>query len=215
MVQLRSGSATNPENTSAETVPVANTPPSGINTPPTNPSSTEISPSGITPPITRSRVAAIPNASTPPTNPSNIETAPSGVTPPVTRARDAAATPNVSSGMAPPTITRTTVTPPSGRETGGSRGSRPYITIADLMERHEVLARAQAYMDSTQKEVLFFLKTLKERLPQEPRHPESTRNTSNTPGVGTSAGHTFVDEETHARTPLERNKPSNFVTRED
>ncbi|XP_026410359.1 dual specificity protein kinase shkD-like [Papaver somniferum] len=125
MVELRSGSATNPGNTSAETVPVANTPPSGINMPPTNPSSTESAPSGITPPITRARVAATPNASTPPTNTINTESAHSGVTSPVTKARAAAAAPNVSSSMASPTITRTTVTPLSGRETGGARGGRP------------------------------------------------------------------------------------------
>ncbi|XP_026410834.1 mucin-5B-like [Papaver somniferum] len=215
MVELRSGSATSPENTNAEPVPGTNTPFSGTTTPLTNPNNTERDPSGVTPPVTRARAAATPNVSTRPTNLSSTENAPSGVTPPVTRARVAVTAPNASSSMTPPTVTRTTVTPPSGRETREAKRSRPYVTIADLMERQEVLAEAQTYMDSTQKEVLVFFKTLTEQLPQESRHPEPMRNTSNTPGVGTSAGHTFANEETRAGTPLERNQPSNFVTRED
>ncbi|XP_026428653.1 integumentary mucin A.1-like [Papaver somniferum] len=140
MVELRSGSAASSENTNAESVPGVNAHSSGITTPPTGPSSTESTPSGVTPPVTRARAAAT--------------------------------TPNTSSSMAPPTATRIPVTPPTERETRGARGSRPYITITDLMERHEVLARSQTDMVPTQKEVLVFLKALKERLPQESRHPK-------------------------------------------
>ncbi|XP_026442361.1 mucin-7-like [Papaver somniferum] len=97
MVELRSRSATSPENTSAEPVPGTNTPSGNINTPPTNSSSTESAPSDVAPPITRARAAAAPNVFTQPTNPSSTESAPSSVTPPVTKAKAAATDPNVSS----------------------------------------------------------------------------------------------------------------------
>ncbi|RZC61608.1 hypothetical protein C5167_023374 [Papaver somniferum] len=70
-------------------------------------------------------------------------------------------------------------------------------------------------MASTQKEVLIFLKTLTERLPQASRQPEPMRNTFNTPGADNSARRIFVDEETRSGAPAERNQPSNFVTQKD
>lgn len=62
------------------------------------------------------------------------------------------------------------------------------------MERQEVLDKTQTDMAATQKEVLTFLKTLTDRLPQEPRHPlEPTRNAFNAPREGTSAARTYMD----------------------
>lgn len=115
---------------------------------------------------------------------------PLGVTPPITRVR-AAANPGISSSITPPSVTRATTAPASGR---GARGGQPPITMVDLMERQEVLAKAQTDMAATQKEVLTFLKVLTDRLPQEPRQPlEPTRNTFNAPGAGTSAARAYMD----------------------
>ena len=62
------------------------------------------------------------------------------------------------------------------------------------MERQETLAKVQAHMATTQKEVLTFLKTLIDRLPQEPpRFLETTRNAFNAPREDTSAAQTYVD----------------------
>ncbi|XP_026378274.1 microtubule-associated protein RP/EB family member 1-like [Papaver somniferum] len=187
MVELISGSTANSENTKKESVPGISVTPSSITTQPTDPSSVERAPSIVTPPITRDRSAAASNVPAQLVNPGSSKSAPSGVTPPVSRARAAATSPNVSSSMAPPTTTNSPIPSPTGRETGGTRGNRPYVTIADLMERQEVLSRAQMDMVSTQKEVLVF--------------PVTMRNTSNTPGTSTSVERVPMDEDIGVGTP--------------
>ncbi|XP_026438510.1 uncharacterized protein PB18E9.04c-like [Papaver somniferum] len=133
MLELRSGSATNHVDTNTEIIIGTNIPSSTISTPPIGASNAEKVPSGVAPPITRTRAADIPSCNTPP----------------VTRSRSAAATPNMSSNTTPPTRTTTTTTPPSRTETGGTR-NRPYVTVAKLMEKKEVMDRAQTYMVTTQ-----------------------------------------------------------------
>ncbi|XP_026454993.1 uncharacterized protein PB18E9.04c-like [Papaver somniferum] len=183
MVDLRSGSATNSESTNTETASGADGSSNDTATSLADLGNTEGAPSSITPPVTRARVASTPNTPTQSANPSGTEGGPSRITPPVTRARATATVPNTSASTSPPTAARTTSTPPPGRET---RGVRPYVTIADLMERQEVLARAQTDMVSTQKEVLVFIKALTERLPRESRQPGSRTDTPNNPEASTS-----------------------------